>query len=264
LFTALSAFAQNPSAPQPQEPPHTPTSAGQPVNAPTAPAGTTEAKQPGVLAPGKTDQGEDKYIFGVLPNYRTAEMDAIGHPLTVKRKMLIAVKDSFSYQLVAIGAVYATLYQADDTHPEFGQGVEGYVKRFSASYGDQVIGNVMTEGVFPSLLKEDPRYFRMDHGGAGKRLFYAVSRIIVTKTDKGETSVNWSELMGNAAASGIGLSYYPDSRNPGDYVENWATQLGTDAFSQVLKEFWPDVKKWLRRKRGVDAPMSEVPPSQRH
>ncbi|HEX4751206.1 MAG TPA: hypothetical protein VH302_16820 [Bryobacteraceae bacterium] len=263
MFTAVSAFAQNPSTPEPQEPPHQPTSTGQPNNAPAAPAGTTEAKQPGVLAPGKTDQGEDKYIFGVLPNYRTAEMDAIGHPLTAKRKILIATKDSFAYPLVFIGAAYAALYQYDDSHPEFGQGVAGYVRRFATSYSDQVIGNFMTEGIYPSLLHQDPRYFRMAHGSVKGRAWYAISRIVLTKSDAGHTQINFSELIGNGTATAIGLSYYPDDRDAGDFLQNWATQLGTDALSQIGKEFWPDIKRWLRHKRGTEAPMSEVPPSNR-
>lgn len=247
-----------------------------PVSAPVAPTPQTQASQPssqsgqqlppqpGVLAPGKTAAGEDKYIFGVLPNYRTAEMSAIGHPLTPKQKLIIATKDSFAPPLMGIAVAYAFIYQMDDSHPEFGQGVEGYAKRLGTSYCDQVVGNMMTEGIFPVLLKEDPRYFRMAHGPVSKRLWYSVSRILVTKTDSGKTTVNFAELMGNATAAGIGLSYYPDSRNAPDYLQNWGTQLGTDAFSQVLKEFWPDVKRWWHKKRGDNAPMNEVPPGQPH
>ena len=211
--------------------------------------------------PGKTEAGEDKYIFGVLPNYRTAEMNAIGHPLTAKKKLQIATKDSFAWPLVGIGSAYALLYQAENSHPEFGQGVEGYAKRFGTSYSDQVIGNFMTEGIFPSILKQDPRYFRMAHGSVGKRTWYSISRILLTKTDGGRTTINGSELLGNAAASAIGLSYYPDDRDVPDYLQNWGIQLGTDAVSQLLKEFWPDVKhRWRKRTADENTPMSEVPP----
>jgi hypothetical protein len=259
LFTAMTAFAQTPSDPPP--------TAAHEAQAPqTSPQSTESPQQPGVLAPGKTAAGEDKYILGVLPNYRTAEMNAVGHPLTAKQKLTIATKDSFAYPLVGVGAAYALLYQLEDSHPEFGQGVEGYAKRFGTSYADQVIGNFMTEGIFPSILKQDPRYFRMAQGSKNKRFWYAVSRILVTKTDSGRSTVNLSELLGNGTAAGIGLSYYPDDRNAGDYLENWGTQLGTDAASQVLKEFWPDIKSWWHKKHHSDdnAPMSEVPPGVSH
>lgn len=261
LFTATMAAAQSsadgpaPAAQQsqPQEPanPQSPETSQLPL-----------PQQPGVLAPGKTAEGEDKYIFGVLPNYRTAEMGAIGHPLTAKQKLTIATKDSFAYPLMIIGAAYASLYQLENSHPEFGQGVEGYAKRFGTSYCDQVTGNFMTEGIFPIILKEDPRYFRMAHGTISHRTWYAVSRIFVTRTDSGKPIMNFSELLGNATASAIGLSYYPDNRDVPDYLQNWGIQLGTDAVSQVLKEFWPDVKGWWHKKHHADnsVPMSEVPP----
>jgi hypothetical protein len=249
LFTALPIFGQSlPAQSQPPQPGQLP-----------------RVEQPGVGGPGKTASGEDKYIFGVLPNYRTAEMSAVAHPLTAKQKLTIATKDSFAAPLVGIGAIYAGLYQLENSHPEFGQGVEGYAKRFGTSYCDQVLGNFMTEGIYPSLLKQDPRYFRMAEGSTKKRTIYAVTRIFVTRTDAGRTAVNLSELLGNATSAGIGLSYYPDNRNVPDYFLNWGTQLGTDAASQVLKEFWPDVKRWRYRRHHAEAtaPMSEVPPSQR-
>jgi hypothetical protein len=249
LFTAMLMFAQVPADAQTQAPQTTP-----PV----------PAQAPTIGEPGKTSEGEDKYVFGVLPNYRTAEMSAVGHPLTAKQKLTITTKDSFAPTLMGIAVIYAFVYQAKNTHPEFGQGIEGYAKRLGTSYSDQVIGNFMTEGIFPVLLKQDPRYFRMSQGSVRKRMWYSVSRIFVTRTDSGNNTINLSELMGNAAAAGIGLSYYPDSRNPGDYLSNWAIQLGTDAFSQVLKEFWPDVKRWSYNKRRRNPAMSGVPPGQAH
>lgn len=265
VHTFLTALVLTPAAafgrqtPANQQPPPDQSNHQQPLAVPAA-----EPPPPGQIPnpnPGKTEAGEDKYIFGVLPNYRTAEMNAIGHPLTATKKLEIATKDSFAWPLVGIGAAYALLYQAENSHPEFGQGVEGYAKRFGTSYSDQVIGNFMTEGIFPSILKQDPRYFRMAHGSVGKRTWYAVSRILVTRTDGGRSTINASELLGNAAASAIGLAYYPEDRDVPDYLQNWGIQLGTDAVSQMLKEFWPDVKHWWRKRRADEnPPMSEVPP----
>ena len=208
------------------------------------PAPLPPKEEPGVPAPGKTAEGEDKRVLGVLPNYRTAEMSAVGHPLTRSQKLRIAAKDSFDYPLVILGGAYAGLYQLENSHPEFGQGAEGYFKRFGTSYCDQVTGNMLTEGFMPILLKEDPRYFRMAEGSKARRTWYALSRILVTRTDSGHATFNFAEVVGNGIDAGIGLSYYPDNRNVPDYLENWGTQLGTDAVSQVLKEFWPDVKRW--------------------
>ncbi|HEY6991130.1 MAG TPA: hypothetical protein VH369_22225 [Bryobacteraceae bacterium] len=225
----------------------------------TPPPGQTaqppSPEQPGVPAPGKTEQGQDKRIMGVLPNYRTAEMSAIGHPLTPKEKMRIAVKDTFDYPLMILAAGYAGLYQLEDNHPEFGQGVSGYFKRLGTSYTDQVTGNMLTEGVLPVLFHQDPRYFRMASGTKKRRAMYALSRIFVTHMDSGRTTFNYAEVLGNGMSAAIGLSYYPDDRSAADYVQNWGIQMATDAGSQVLKEFWPDIKRWwqVRRQRTSQA-----------
>jgi hypothetical protein len=111
-----------------------------------------------------------------------------------------------------------------------------------------MVGNMMTEGIMPVLFKEDPRYFRLGKGSGGKRLLYALSRIVVCKTDAGNRTFNYAEFVGNAVGSAVGLSYYQDDRDFHDYAENVGVQLATDAFSQVLKEFWPDIKKRMFKK----------------
>jgi hypothetical protein len=193
-------------------------------------------------------KNEDKRVLGVLPNYRTAELTSDYHPISAHYKLEIALKDSFDYPLFAIGSLYAGVYMAEDSHPQFGQGVAGYMRRFGTSSADQVIGNMMTEGFMPILFREDPRYFRMSTGPVGKRFRYAVSRIFLTRTDTGRSSFNFAEVVGNGVGSAIGLSYYSDDRSLRDYGENWATQCATDAFSQVLKEFWPDIKRHYSHK----------------
>lgn len=211
---------------------------------PAQPGQLPPREQPGVQAPGKTVEGEDKRIFGVLPNYRTAEKSAQYQSISASRKLKIATKDSFDYPLFLLAAAYAGLYQLENSHPEFGQGTAGYARRLGTSYADQVIGNYLTEGFLPIAFHEDPRYFRMAEGSKKSRTLYALTRIFVTHTDSGKTTFNYAEVVGNGMAAGIGLSYYPDNRNVPDFLQNWGVQLGTDATSQVLKEFWPDVKHW--------------------
>jgi hypothetical protein len=196
-----------------------------------------------------------KRVLGVLPNYRTANYTADYHPISKEYKMKIALKDSFDYPLFFVGGAYAGLYQLENSHPQFGQGTVGYFKRLGTSYADQVIGNMMTEGIMPILLHEDPRYFRIGRGTKWHRTGYALSRIFVTRTDTGAATFNFAEVLGNGIAAGIGLSYYQDSRDPKDYLQNWGTQLATDAISQVLKEFWPDIKHhYFKKHAQADSP----------
>jgi hypothetical protein len=194
----------------------------------------------------------DKRVFGVLPNYRTADGSLPFAPITTKHKFYIAEKDSFDYPVVVLSGIFASFYQLQNSNPSFGQGMAGYGKRLASSYADQAIGNLMTEAVFPSLLRQDPRYFRLgETGGTGwYRTKYAVSRVFVGRSDKGKWGFNYSEWLGNGTTVALSNLYYPsDTRNVEDNVEKLLIQVGTDAFSQVLKEFWPDWKRKLLKKK---------------
>jgi hypothetical protein len=191
---------------------------------------------------------QDKRIFGVLPNNRTTENSNPFHRISAKQKITIAYKDSFDWPVYPTAALFASLYQLEDQNPSFGQGMAGYAKRFGTAYGDQMIGNMMTEGFVPALLHQDPRYFRLGDGTKKGRLWYAATRIFVSRTDSGGRAFNISEWGGNGAAVAISNLYYPDTRTVSDNAQKLLIACATDAFSNVLKEFWPDVKRRFKKK----------------
>jgi len=210
-------------------------------------SGDPPAVRPAPGTPANDEDQVDKRILGVLPNYRTAPKSAESKPLTTAQKFNIAFKDSFDWPVYLVSAGFAGLYQVENQNPEFGQGVKGYAHRYATSYGDQTIGNMMTEAIMPTLFREDPRYFRQGEGGVWHRAFYAASRVMVTRTDAGGQRFNFSEWLGNGATAAIGNLYYPQERGLGDVWQRTYTQIATDAFSQELKEFWPDIKRHLKR-----------------
>lgn len=204
----------------------------------------------GILAAQQSDPQqpaarEDKRAYGVLPNYRTVENSPNVEPLTAKKKFTIAAKDSFDYPVYFLSGVFSGISQLENQNPSFGQGLKGYGKRYGGAFGDQCIGNMMTEGLFPSFLHEDPRYYRIGSGSTLHRIGYAATRIFVVHTDSGRQRFNFSEVLGNSTATAISNLYYPETRNVRDNLQKLGLQLGTDALSQVLKEFWPDVKRRL-------------------
>jgi hypothetical protein len=145
--------------------------------------------------------------------------------------------------------VLAGIRQAQDAYPAFGQGFEGYAKRYGAGLADQVDGNIMVGAVFPSILKTDPRYFQLGKGGFFHRFGYAISRIFVTRKDSGGNFFNFSEFLGNATAIAISNVYYPAAdRGFTSSLNNWGIQMGIDAFGNELKEFWPDIHRHLPKK----------------
>jgi hypothetical protein len=199
-------------------------------------------------------ENKDDRMFFVMPNFLTVDNETKVMPLTWRSKFSISVKGAFDPYEFAIVGVLAGIRQAENTYPGFGQGFEGYGKRYGAGLADQVDGNIMVGAVFPSILRTDPRYFRLGKGRFVRRFGYAISRIFVTRTDSGRSAFNFSEFAGNGVAIGISNFYYPAAdRGFSTSLDNWATQLSIDALGNELKEFWPDIHRRLTKKNQTDA-----------
>lgn len=243
LACGVGANAQTDSPP-PQTPPSSPS-----VPSGSDAAGVPAAEVSGKPAPVPDQPVQDKRILGVLPNYRTIDGTIPFERLTTEQKFIIATKDSFDWPGFILAGAFAGLYQLENSHPSFGQGVAGYAHRYATSYADQVIGNMLTEAIMPSLLREDPRYFRKINGSVKSRLFYSLTRVLIAKTDTGAPTFNFAEVLGNGVDGAIGNFYYPDERGLGDTLDRMGTAIATDAVSNVLKEFWPDIKRRYFKKR---------------
>ena len=194
---------------------------------------------------------EAKRIFWIIPNFRTSPSLAKYKPLTPREKFRIATLDSFDRGTVALGVLFAAEAQLTDSNPSFGQGVRGYAHYFGTSYADYVIGDYMTEGIFPALLHQDPRYFRRGTGSGLSRVGYAIGQIFRTHNDSGRGQFNFSEIAGNSTAVAISMVYYPENRDVTDAVSKLGSQLGVDMASNILKEFWPDLERKFPRKRAA-------------
>ena len=190
----------------------------------------------------------DKRAYGVLPNYRMADANSTFTPLTNHQKLMIGTKDSFDGASFPLAAFFSGIAQFNDTNPSFGQGIKGYAHRYATALADQVSGNMLTESVLPIAFHEDPRYFRKGAGTVKGRTWYAITRVVVCKSDRGTSTFNAAEVVGNGMVGLLGNAYYSDSRGVSDTVQRMTTQIGTDAISNILKEFWPDVKAHFVRK----------------
>jgi len=197
-------------------------------------------------------QAESKRILGIVPNYRTSPSLQNYKPLTAAEKFKIASEDAFDRGTVGLAALFGGEGQLTNSNRSFGQGAAGFGRYFGASYGDFVIGDYMTEAVFPTLLHQDPRYFRRGAGSGWSRLGYAMGQIFWTHRDSGGTQFNFSEVLGNSAAVAISTSYYANKRTAGDAVSSLGMQLGVDMAANVLKEFWPDLQRMFSRKHRPD------------
>ena len=235
---------------QPSSAPTTPTLQGKPGDQPPAQTNSQGQNNQGQTETKKTNDR----VFFVIPNYLTVDNQAQVKPISVKEKFAITASGAFDpYEFVVVGIV-AGIRQADNAYPEFGQGIAGYGKRYGTAFADQVDGNIMVGAVYPSILKTDPRYFRLGRGGFIRRFTYGISRVFVTRKDSGGSTFNVPEFAGNATAIAISNAYYPAAdRSFSSNFSNYGLQLGIDAFGNQLKEFWPDIHHYLSKKRKVSA-----------
>jgi hypothetical protein len=191
-------------------------------------------------------------IFGLIPNYRSHPSLKNSKPLTAGQKFKLAARDSFDPGTFLLAGMFAGIDQATRATPSYGQGMAGYGRYYGATFGNLLIGNMMTEAIYPSLLHQDPRYFRRGTGSTRSRLAYAVGQIFVTHGDDRSTQFNFSEVCGNATAVAISNAYNPDNRNATDAVAQLGIQLAIDSAGNILKEFAPDLyRKFPRKKHGA-------------
>jgi hypothetical protein len=228
----------------------------QPAPAPSEPK-ATNAKD-GKDAKDKDKQGEtvgkskleketgtvNDRIFEVLPNYGTVENAKDLPPLTTGQKFRLATAGVFDWASFPFNGVLSGIAQAKNDPKEWGQGWGAYGKRYGASFADNSIGTYMTTAVFPSLLREDPRYYQLGKGSFAHRAYHGVNRLFVTRTDSGHDRFNYSESIGNAAAAAISNIYHvPADRTASRNATTFAFLILYDGLSNELKEFWPDIRR---------------------
>jgi hypothetical protein len=240
---AIAAAAQQTSTPLPDQP------ASQNAQPADQAKDTQDSKQPE-----KTDNpsGTSKdRLFFALPNFLTVENGANIPPLSTGQKFKVVARSAFDYVQIPWYAALAGISQAQNSEPGYGQGAEGYAKRFGSAAGDGIIENFMVQAIFPSILSQDPRFFQESEGGFWHRTGYAVTRIVVTRTDSGHHQFNFSEVLGSAAGAAISTySYHPSAdRTPSNVAKVWGTQMGYDTITLVIKEFWPDIRRKLTKKK---------------
>jgi hypothetical protein len=192
----------------------------------------------------------DTHIFGLVPEYDAVNTPPPHYePISAAQKFTIAAHDGFDpFSWVTTG-LYAGVAQWHNQYPQFGQGAQGYAKRYGGAFADGAIANFMSEAIFPSLLHEDPRYFRLGHGSILHRIGYTISRELITRKDSGREGFNISEIAGNLGAAALSNLYYPaQERTAGQTMEKFAVNIVGDAGFNVLKEFYPDMRRKILHK----------------
>ena len=180
---------------------------------------------------------EQQRVLGVFPNFYTSFIwDAA--PLNRKQKFSLMFHATLDPVQFGTTAIVAGIEQADNRFPAYGDGIEGYAKRYGAAYADSFIGRFLGSAVFPSVFGQDPRYFYQGTGTVRSRVWHAMSSAVICRGDSGHRQVHYSHILGNLSAGAISNVYHPDrDRGLGLTFSNALIGLGASAGVDLVREF---------------------------
>jgi hypothetical protein len=175
------------------------------------------------------------------PHYKPG---AVLCTLEPKEKLVLFVRDSYDPMTFVKAGFRAGIGQARNTDPSFGQGAEGYGRRFGASYAGLVSSEFFKDFAYPSIFSEDPRYYRLAHGSGRKRLLHAMGHVFVAHKEDGSRMFNFSEWLGTTSAVALSNTYRPDNkRGFAPAARRVGLSVAADMGFDVLREFWPEIAR---------------------
>jgi Carboxypeptidase regulatory-like domain len=176
-------------------------------------------------------------VFGIFPNFYTSFIwDAA--PLKPKQKFHLAFRTAVDPVTFLTTGMLSGIQQGRDTYPDYGQGAEGYAKRYGADYADLFVGRMLGAAVFTSLFHQDPRYFYQGSGSIRSRAWHALSAAIICRGDNGHSEFNYSHILGNLAAASISNFYRPDAdRGISLVIDNALLHTAANASGNLVREF---------------------------
>jgi hypothetical protein len=215
-----------------------------------APAPDADAdKQKRAQAEEQLKAQEKQRVMGVMATFNTTQnQNAL--PLSPGQKFRLFFRSETDPWPFMLAAVVSGIGQADDSYPEWHQGLKGYGRRFAGAYSDAFIGNFFGNAVLPVLLKEDPRYYQKGTGSAKKRFLWAAASTVWCKRDNGRWGPNYANVGGNLIGSAIARIYYPASeRTVSDTITDGLTVSAEGIVGAEVIEFWPDMVRHHNRKK---------------
>ena len=241
-----------PDAPAPQE-----TQAPKEGSATTPVTGSAQTSVPGDqgkplttpqsqrdLAEQQLKQQQKQRVLGIVPNFNTSYV-AGAAPLTAGQKFHLAFRSQIDPAAFGVTGFVALIEQAEGSHYAYGGGWGGYGKRYGQSYADSFDGQMIGNAILPSLLHQDPRYFRLGRGPAKRRILYALGTNVIAHHDgTGRWEPNYSNVLGNFAAGGISNIYLPaNERGFGSTITGGLVVIAEGGVGSMFQEFWPDIAR---------------------
>lgn len=243
---AATDQAQSPQQPNPASPAN---GSGQGSSSSQTPGQTTDGKSQQPTAADQLKAQEHQRVMGVMATFNTtSNKDAL--PLSSKQKFQLFFKSATDPWPFLLAGVVGGIGQANNDEPEWGQGTQGYAKRFGAAYSDYFIGNFLGNAVLTSMLHEDPRYFQKGTGKFSTRFLWAAASTVWCKRDNGTWGPNYANIGGNLLGTAIARAYYPATeRTVADTLNDGFTVTYEGIVGAEVIEFWPDIVRHHKRKK---------------
>jgi len=192
---------------------------------------------------------EKQRVMGVMATFNTTS-NRNAAPLSSGQKFKLFFKSSTDPWPFLLAGVVSGIGQADDSYSEWGQGAQGYAKRYGAAYSDAFIGNFFGNAVLPSIWHEDPRYFQKGTGSATNRFLWAAASTVWCRRDNGKWGPNYANVVGNLMGAAVARAYYPASeRTVSDTINDGLTVSVEGIVGAEVIEFWPDLVRHHKKKQ---------------
>jgi hypothetical protein len=192
---------------------------------------------------------EKQRVMGVMATFNTTS-NRNAAPLSSGQKFKLFFKSSTDPWPFLLAGVVSGIGQADDSYSEWGQGAQGYAKRYGAAYSDAFIGNFFGNAVLPSIWHEDQRYFQKGTGSATNRFLWAAASTVWCRRDNGKWGPNYANVVGNLMGAAVARAYYPASeRTVSDTINDGLTVSVEGIVGAEVIEFWPDLVRHHKKKQ---------------
>ncbi len=214
------------------------------------PSSDTQAQTSAPTAGQKQQPGTVKVLE--KPSFLFPDLAHNSQPLTAGEKFKLAIANSVSPMAFLGSGLAAGIGQAADSPAGYGQGAEGYGKRFGASMATGASTNLIGTFLLSSVMHDDPRYFVMGDGSLGQSIKYGLRRVVIVRKDDGGEAFNFPGVVAPLAAAGLANTYMPDAQRTAGYTfERYGWAMAASAGVNILKEYWPTITRKVLVPMGV-------------
>jgi hypothetical protein len=238
--------AELPDAPQPQQ---TPADSASSAAQTSQDAAGDQGKTQKQIADEQLKAQQKQRVLGIVPNFNTSYVYGAAS-LTAGQKFHLALRSQIDPVAFGTAGFVALISQAEGSHYGYGGGIGGYAKRYGQTYTDNFDGQMLGNALLPSILHQDPRYFRLGRGPTKRRILYALGTNVIARHDNtGKWEPNYSNVIGNLAAGGISNLYLPqDERGLSSTITGGLVVIAEGGLGSMFQEFWPDLSRHFLHK----------------